>query len=117
MKKIIGEELVKVVNGKVYTTSRIVAKKLRLPHKELMAAIDSMVDGMIDLQLFNPTEMFVETTYVDPLDDRSYPEYLINKDGFFLLGMNYSGKKKTYSKIEIMNAFNILANIPSEYIS
>lgn len=117
MKKDICEELVKVVDGKVYTTSRIVARKLGLSHKELMIKLDSIVDNMTELRIFNPKEMFVEASYSYPMDDLSYQEYLINKDGFFLLGMGYTGKKYLCSKIDIMNAFNLMEIGQSEYLS
>ena len=121
MKKDTCEELVKVVDGKVYTTSRIVARKLGLSHKELMLKIDSIVDNMTELRIFNPKEMFVETSYSYPYvyakNNKIYQEYLINKDGFFLLGMGYTGRKNLYSKVEIMNAFNLMELECSEYLS
>ncbi len=121
MKKDICEELVKVVDGKVYTTSRIIARKLGLSHKELMLKIDSIVDNMTALRIFNPKEMFVEASYSYPYtcakNNKIYQEYLINKDGFFLLGMGYTGKKYLCSKVDIMNAFNIMETGQSEYLS
>lgn len=121
MKNFVGEELVKVVDGKVYTTSRIVARKLGLSHKELMIKIDSIVDNMNELRVFNPEEMFVETSYSYPYayakNNKIYQEYLINKDSFFLLGMGYTGRKNMCSKVEIMSAFNLMELGCSEYLS
>ena len=54
--------------------------------------------------------MFFKTTYTHPQNGQTYPLYLMNRDGFSLLVMGFTGKSALEWKIKYINAFNQNAN-------
>lgn len=50
--------------------------------------------------------MFEETTYVNEQNGQTYPMYLMNRDGFTLLVMDFKGKRAMQFKLEYIKAFN-----------
>ena len=50
--------------------------------------------------------MFEETTYVNEQNGQAYPMYLMNRDGFTLLVMDFKGKRAMQFKLEYIKAFN-----------
>lgn len=70
--------------------------------------------------------MFCKTTYVNKQNNQTYPMYLMNRDGFSLLVMGFTGAKALEWKLKYIQAFNEmekdLANknalaIPNDYPS
>lgn len=51
--------------------------------------------------------MFCETTYIAGTG-KAYKEYLMNRDGFALLAMSFTGKKALKWKIKYIEAFNAM---------
>ena len=49
--------------------------------------------------------MFVESQYVDNKGE-SRPMFIMNRDGFTLLAMGFTGKEALQFKLEFINAFN-----------
>lgn len=50
--------------------------------------------------------MFEETTYVNSQNKQEYPMFVMNRDGFTLLAMGFTGSKALNFKIDFINAFN-----------
>lgn len=50
--------------------------------------------------------MFVKGTYVNSQNGQSYPEYYMNRDGFTLLAMGFTGSKALQFKLQYIDAFN-----------
>ena len=50
--------------------------------------------------------MFYNSSYVHPQNGQEYPEYLMNRDGFTLLAMGFTGKKSLEWKLKYIQAFN-----------
>lgn len=50
--------------------------------------------------------MFEETTYINEQNGQTYPMYLMNRDGFTLLVMDFKGKRAMQFKLEYIKAFN-----------
>src|SRR5699024_2698036 len=47
-----------------------------------------------------------ETTYIHPQNKQEYREFLMNRDGFTLLAMGFTGKKALEWKLKYIEAFN-----------
>ncbi|MBI9036324.1 MAG: Rha family transcriptional regulator [Bacteroidales bacterium] len=95
-------ELVINQNGKSVTNSLLVAKKFGKQHKNVIASIKSIIqlaENSADLKLF------IESTYYDE-QFKEQPVYVMDRDGFSLLVMGFTGKKAMKFKIDFINAFN-----------
>ncbi|MEN2466719.1 ORF6C domain-containing protein [Ornithinibacillus sp. JPR2-1] len=88
-------------NDQVVTSSRNVARDFDKQHKHVLEAIDA-IKGVAE----NWADLFFETTYVHEQNKQKYRQYLMNRDGFTLLVMGFTGKKAMDFKLRYMNAFN-----------
>lgn len=82
------------------TSSLQVAEIFNKNHQHILEAIDN-------LTVENPTvkNLFVEGTYTNSRN-RVYREIYMNRDGFTLLAMGFTGKKALHFKMQYINAFN-----------
>lgn len=48
----------------------------------------------------------MEITYINEQNGQTYPMFLMNRDGFSLLVMGFTGKKAMQFKLEYIKAFN-----------
>ena len=99
-------ELVKIFDGKVVTTSRKVAEVFEKQHSVVLRAIRDL-EMPEDFGRCN----FASTEYeaINNLGKMvKYPEYLITRDGFTILAMGFTGKKAMEFKIAYINAFNAM---------
>lgn len=95
------EELVlKSDKGTPITNSLLVAQKFRKTHKNVIRDIKNLTAQNCAVR-----SMFVETTYTSQRG-RSEPMYIMNRDGFTLLAMGFTGKEALQFKIDYINAFN-----------
>lgn len=91
-------------NGTIaLTNSILVAKKFGKEHKHVLDAIRELIKGCAENSA-NP--MFEETTYVHPQNGQIYPMFIMNRDGFTLLAMGFTGDKALRFKLDYINAFN-----------
>ena len=97
-----NERLVKVENGQVVTTSLRVAEYFGKEHSKVLRDIRTL-QGYIQ-NWIHP--LFAETTYTNEQNGQSYPMYIMNRDGFTLLAMGFTGKKAIGFKIAYIEAFN-----------
>lgn len=95
------EALVKVENNQIVTDSRSVAEHFGKQHKDVLRAIENLVRG--DQRKIAP--MFYETTMPDSYG-RQQKAYLMNRDGFSLLVMGFTGAKALEWKLKYIEAFN-----------
>lgn len=114
------EALVKVENNQIVTDSRSVAKNFGKRHDNVMVTIGGILKNK------ETQRMFYKTTYVNEQNGQSYPMYLMDRDGFSLLVMGFTGAKALEWKLKYIQAFNEmekkLANkntlaIPKDYPS
>ena len=96
------ENLVQVTDGKVVVSSRQVAEHFGKLHKDVLASIENIRAENSALTL-----MFDKTSYTAGTG-KSYPEYLMNRDGFSLLVMGFTGRKSLEWKIKYIQAFNAM---------
>ena len=97
------EALVKVENNQIVTDSRSVAENFGKQHKDVLRAIENLVRG--DQRKIAP--MFYETTMPDSYG-RQQKAYLMNRDGFSLLVMGFTGAKALDWKLKYIEAFNAM---------
>ena len=98
------EDLVHIENEKAITTSLKVAEIFNKRHDSVLRDIENL---RIDLQNINQKDLhnFGEISYKDKYG-RSQKAYQMNKDGFTLLAMGYTGKKALRFKLTYIEAFN-----------
>lgn len=92
--------LVKLQNGQVVVSSRQVAEKFGKEHKHVLESIREIIKAENSALTF-----YQETTYKAGTG-KSYPEYLMNRDGFTLLAMGFTGKDALQWKLKYIAAFN-----------
>lgn len=92
-------ELVKVVNNQLVTDSRQVAEAFGKEHGKVLRSIDNLVS-----QNRLTKNMFLEQTH--EYRGRTFRYYLMNRDGFSLLVMGFTGPEALEWKIKYINAFN-----------
>ena len=102
-------ELLQVKNDQILTTSLIVAEKFNKQHSKVMRAIENLLEGIAN---FGDTSKLFELTYdVNKQNGVSYPMYLINRDGFTLLAMGFTGKEALEWKLKYIEAFNNMEQV------
>lgn len=90
-------------NDQALTNSLLVAKSFGKEHKHVLDSIRKLTEGCAEI---SADPMFEETTYVNEQNGQTYPMYLMNRDGFTLLVMDFKGKKAMQFKLEYIKAFN-----------
>ena len=98
-------ELLTISNGQPTASSRDIAEHFGKEHKNVLRDIKNLIKGLPN---FEHTPMFFKTTYIHPQNGQAYPMYLMNRDGFTLLAMGFTGKEALEWKIKYINAFNAM---------
>lgn len=107
-------ELVHLENNEAVCSSLEVAEKFGKRHDKLIAEIRRMYSDLIGKgsPQNGGAKFFFEATYENR--GKQYPMYLMNRDGFSLLVMGFTGKKALDWKLKYINAFNQMENIIRE---
>lgn len=95
-------QLVFQSKNQIVTSSRNVARDFERKHKDVLEAIDRIIEGVAE----NSADLFYSTTYTHEQNKQQYREYLMNRDGFTLLVMGFTGRKAMQFKMNYMKAFN-----------
>jgi len=95
-------------NSQALTNSLLVAEKFGKTHDNVLKAIRNIVDGGVVKN--NETPMFVESTYFNQQNGQDYPLFVMNRDGFTLLAMGFTGKRALQFKLDYIAAFNAMEN-------
>lgn len=86
-------------NGEPVASGREVAKRFGKEHKHVLAAIRQILAAEN-----SATKFFHETAF--EYRGQRFPEYLMNRDGFALLAMGFTGKEAVTWKLKYIEAFN-----------
>lgn len=101
------DELVfKGANDQAMTNSLLVAEKFGKEHRHVVRAINDYIHNSDH----NWEQYFISSTYKDQ-SGKSNPMYIMNRDGFTLLVMGFTGKEAINFKLEFMAAFNQMENM------
>lgn len=99
------DELVIMHDEKVVTTSLKVAEIFEKEHRDVMKSIRNLT-----AQNFAVKKMFVEESYLNSRNQQQ-PMYYMNRDGFTLLAMGFTGSKAMEFKLKYIEAFNKMEQI------
>lgn len=101
-------ELVFLKNEQALTTSLKVAEKFEKPHKDILEKIRFLAAEISATKLEdNYSPQFWEQTYTDTRG-KTYPMFLMNRDGFTEIVGNLNGKKAREWKRKYFAAFNAM---------
>lgn len=98
-------------NDQAVTSSLLVAEKFGKEHRHVLDAIRELIKGCAEN---SADPMFEETTYINEQNKQAYLMFLMNRDGFTLLAMGFTGKKAMQFKLEYIKAFNKMEAIIKE---
>lgn len=89
-------------DGVVFTTSLDVSETFKKKHSNVIQKIESLSDrGRLNFKL---------TSYLDD-SNRQSKMYEMNRDGFMLLVMGFTGKKAEIAKLDFIDGFNKMEKI------
>ena len=94
-------DLINITNrdGQAVVSTLEVAERFGKEHKNVLASIKNLA-----AENSAAKSMFYETTFENR--GKEYPMYLMNRDGFSLLAMGFTGKEALTWKIKYIEAFN-----------
>ena len=92
-----------VVDGKPTTTSLDIARHFGKLHRDVLRAIENLLPGLPPEHQRN----FAQGVYTLPeTGDQQHNMYRMNRDGFVVLAMGFTGKKALQFKLAYIDAFN-----------
>lgn len=97
----VSSALVEVQNGQIVVSSLQIAEHFGKQHKDILETIREILKAENSALRF-----FKETTYKTEGNNKNYPMFLMNRDGFTLLAMGFTGKKALEWKLKYIQAFN-----------
>lgn len=89
-------------NGEPVASSRQIAESFGKEHKHVLRDIENLIGGESKIGL---SSMFFKSEYISA-QNKKLPEYLMNRDGFTLLAMGFTGKEAVQWKLKYIEAFN-----------
>lgn len=99
------KELVFIQNDQALTTSLKVAEVFDKRHDHIIRDIRGLIEQMGGVPKIGESSIFEESTYINQ-QNKQQPMYLMNRDGFTLLAMSFTGKKALKFKLYYIQAFN-----------
>lgn len=99
-------DLVSIQNNQVVVSSRQVAEHFEKRHDHVIRDIEEILGGIP--KNGEAQHLFHKTTYIHEQNNQEYPMYLMNRDGFSLLAMGFTGKKALQWKLKYIEAFNAM---------
>lgn len=97
------KQLVEFRSGKPVTTSLLVSEKFAKRHDRVLEAIRSLIASLP----YSSAPIFRESKYTNERG-KALPMFEMNRDGFSLLAMGFTGKKALRFKLEFIAAFNYM---------
>jgi phage regulatory protein, rha family len=98
----IMSNLVIMKNHQAVTTSLQVAETFEKNHRDVLSAIDDLKERVAE----KSADLFYDDSYVHPQNKQTYRQVIMNRDGFTLLAMGFTGKKALQFKLQYIFAFN-----------
>lgn len=93
--------------GSVVVRSTEIAERFGKRHNNVLRDIDSLIQEAESHCSKLRGEFFTETKFVNGRN-RTYREFLMNRDGFALLAMGFTGEKALRWKLKYIEAFNAM---------
>lgn len=99
-----NEIILSTQNGEPVASSRQIAESFGKEHKHVLRDIENLIGGESKIGL---SSMFFKSEYISA-QNKKLPEYLMNRDGFTLLAMGFTGKAALEWKLKYIQAFNAM---------
>jgi Rha family phage regulatory protein len=115
-----NELVFKGQNGQVLTNSLLVAEKFCKEPNDVVRSIDNLLQNADNECDAKVRDMFVEYTEDVPQPNggvKSARRFIMNRDGFTLLAMGFTGKKALKFKLEYIEAFNTMEEALKRHLS
>jgi Rha family phage regulatory protein len=94
----VTNSLVMLLDDKAMTTSLKVAEMFGKAHRHILRDIERLIERGVP--------NFEQTSYVHPQNRQEYRMFLMDRDGFSLLVMGFTGNKALAWKLKYIEAFN-----------
>ena len=91
-------------DGTLLVSSREVAENFEKRHDSVLRDVTNLIENVGSPQ--NCGSLFNVTTYTHKQNKQEYKEVLMNRDGFTLLAMGFTGRKALEWKLKYIEAFN-----------
>lgn len=91
-------------DGEVFANSRDVAAFFEKQHGHILRDIDNLIKNEPSLGF----SKFGETPYIEPSTGQTYRSYDMDRDGFTLIAMGFTGGKALKWKLRYIEAFNAM---------
>jgi anti-repressor protein len=103
-----NELVIRGHTGEPVTNSLLVAEKFGRRHKYVLESIKNLMVNS-DAKMY-----FIESEYESR--GKFYPMYVMNRDGFSLLAMGFTGRQALEFKISFIKAFNRMEFLEEEMV-
>lgn len=97
------KNLVIMKDSQAVTSSLNVADTFEKNHQHVLRDLDGLKEGVQ-----NWTDLYWEDTYIHPQNKQPYRMIYMNRDGFALLAMGFTGKRALQFKLKYIQAFNAM---------
>lgn len=104
-------ELVFLKSKQALTTSLKVAEVFEKRHGDVLQAVEDTIRQVRDTKKSVPPSLYQKSEYTHPQNGQVYPMYLMNRDGFTLLAMGFTGTKAMQFKLAYIDTFNRMEEI------
>lgn len=101
-----SSSLVVMKNKQAVTSSLQVAETFGKDHNHIIRDIEKLLEGLS--KNGHTQHMFVKGTYVNEQNSQQYSMYYMNRDGFTLLAMGFTGYRALQFKLKYIEAFNVM---------
>ena len=108
------KDLVMIMRGDAVVSSRQIAEHFRKNHFHVLRDIKNLIGGISKIGETPTAKMFYKSTYIEEQNGEEYPMYYMNRDGFSLLVMGFTGKKALEWKLKYIAAFNAMEKLLAE---
>lgn len=100
--------LVEIRDNQVVVSSRQIAEKFDKEHGKIIRDIKKLIEQTGSANFGDTPKMFYKTAYIHEQNKQEYPMYLMNRDGFTILVMGFTGQDALEWKIKYIQAFNAM---------
>lgn len=104
-------ELVTISRNNAVVSSLMVAEHFHKRHDNVLKNIENLMGNLLKIE--DVKHLFFKTTYIDAKGEKR-PMYFMNRDGFSLLVMGFTGQAAMEWKLKYIAAFNKMESIISE---
>lgn len=94
-------------NGQVLTNSLLVAEKFGKRHADVVRAIENSLTKGSESTNAKLRSSFLLSSYIDNKGEER-PMYIMDRDGFSVIAMGFTGDKAMDFKVEFISAFNAM---------